>query len=174
VAADRSSAKESVVVDRRRFIAGSGAVGTRAVLGTTSACTAEAEGEAVSGTAPAAGHIRSATAITQVYGDGQKLIAVAVEYDTDITGSALSTSTFKVTGRTVTKVYANRTADLAEHGRDGRYVVVEMSPDDKAEAVRRSVTARRAEPSSPRRPPSPRPATSPPPPAPATPRAARS
>ncbi|WP_329253138.1 hypothetical protein OG223_25815 [Streptomyces sp. NBC_01478] len=153
------------MVDRRRFIAGSGAVGTLAVLGTTSACTAEAEGEAVSGTAPAAGHIRSATAITQVYGDGQKLVAVAVEYDTDITGSALSTSPFKVTGRT---------ADLAEHGRDGRYVVVEMSPDDKAEAVRRSGTARRAEPSSPRRPPSPRPATSPPPPAPATPRAARS
>jgi predicted peptidase len=126
------------VVDRRRFIVGSGAVGTLAVLGTTSACTAEAEGEAMSATTSAAGHIRGATAITQVYGDGQKLIAVAVEYDADITGSALSTSTFKVTGRTVTKVYANRTADLAERGgdgRDGRYVVVEMSPDDKAAAL---------------------------------------
>ncbi|WP_405992278.1 alpha/beta hydrolase-fold protein [Streptomyces sp. NBC_00986] len=124
------------MVDRRRFIVGSGAVGTLAVLGTTAACTAkEAEGEAVSETSSAAGHIRSATAITQVYGDGQKLIAVAVEYDTDITGSALSTSTFKVAGRTVTKVYANREPSLAAQGRNGRYVIVELSPDDKAAAL---------------------------------------
>ena len=123
------------MVDRRRFIVGSGAVGTLAVLGTTAACTSQAEGEAVSETAPASGHVRSATAITKVYGDGQKLIAVAVEYDTDVTGSALSTSTFKVTGRTVTKVYANREPDLAAHGRDGRYVIVEMSPTDKAAAL---------------------------------------
>ncbi|MDV9175664.1 alpha/beta hydrolase-fold protein [Streptomyces sp. W16] len=123
------------MVDRRRFIVGSGAVGALAVLGGTAGCTARAEGEAVSATAPAGGHVRGATAITKVYGDGQKLVAVAVEYDADITGSALSTSTFKVTGRTVTKVYANRSADLAERGRDGRYVIVEMSPDDKAAAL---------------------------------------
>ena len=124
------------MVDRRRFIVGSGAVGTLAVLGATAACTAKgAEGEAVSETTSATGHVRSATAITQVFGDGQKLIAVAVEYDTDITGSALSTSTFKVTGRTVTKVYPNRSADLAAHGRNGRYVIVELSPDDKAAAL---------------------------------------
>ncbi|MEW1830692.1 hypothetical protein [Streptomyces sp. NPDC088196] len=123
------------MVDRRRFIVGSGAVGTLAVLGTTAACTAQAEGEAVSETSSAAGHIRGATAITKVYGDGQKLIAVAVEYDTDITGSALSTSTFKVADRTVTKVYTNRTANLATEGGNGRYVIVEMSPDDKAAAL---------------------------------------
>ncbi|MEV0475618.1 hypothetical protein AB0I50_37900, partial [Streptomyces prunicolor] len=124
------------MVGRRRFIVGSGAVGTLAVLGTTAACTAkEAEGEVVSETMSATGHIRSATAITQVFGDGQKLIAVAVEYDSDITDSALSTSTFKVTDRTVTKVYPNRSADLAEHGRNGRYAIVELSPDDKAAAL---------------------------------------
>ncbi|XUL89637.1 hypothetical protein ACQ86D_25885 [Streptomyces galilaeus] len=123
------------MVDRRRFIVGSGAVGALAVLGGTAGCTARADGEAVSATAPAGGRVRGATAITKVYGDGQKLVAVAVEYDADITGSDLSTSTFKVTGRTVTKVYPNRSADLAERGRDGRYVIVEMSPDDKAAAL---------------------------------------
>ncbi|WP_427921132.1 hypothetical protein [Streptomyces sp. cg40] len=122
-------------MDRRRFIVGSGAASALALLGGTAGCTARAEGEAVSATAPADGHIRGATAITKVYGDGQKLIAVAVEYDADITGSALSTSTFKITGRTVTKVYANRSADLAERGRDGRHVIVELSPDDKAAAL---------------------------------------
>ncbi|MGH1554441.1 hypothetical protein ACRAWF_28325 [Streptomyces sp. L7] len=114
---------------------GSGAVGALAVLGGTAGCTARADGEAVSATAPAGGRVRGATAITKVYGDGQKLVAVAVEYDADITGSDLSTSTFKVTGRTVTKVYPNRSADLAERGRDGRYVIVEMSPDDKTAAL---------------------------------------
>ena len=38
-------------------------------------------------------HIKSATAITQVLGDGQKLTAVAVEFDQDIDNSKLSTST---------------------------------------------------------------------------------
>lgn len=79
--------------------------------------------------------MRSVTAITQVFGAGQKLVAVAVEYDRDIDGSMLSTSTFAVTDRTVTKVYANRTADLAQRGRAGRYVIVELSPDDTAAAL---------------------------------------
>lgn len=79
--------------------------------------------------------MRSVTAITQVFGSGQKLVAVAVEYDSDIDGSTLSTSTFAVTDRTVTKVYTNRTADLARRGRNGRYVIVELSPDDTAAAL---------------------------------------
>lgn len=82
-----------------------------------------------------AGHIRSATAITKVFGDGQKLIVVAVEYDQDVDTSTLSTSTFAVTDRTITKVYANRTTALAERGRDGHYVIVELSPDDTAAAL---------------------------------------
>ncbi|MFJ3422657.1 MULTISPECIES: hypothetical protein [unclassified Streptomyces] len=36
--------------------------------------------------------MKSATAITKVYGDGQKFIAVAVEYDTEIDTSTLSAS----------------------------------------------------------------------------------
>lgn len=79
--------------------------------------------------------MRSVTAITEVFGSGQKLVAVAVEYDRDIDGSTLSTSTFAVTDRTVTKVYANRTAGLARRGEDGRYVIVELSPDDTAAAL---------------------------------------
>ncbi|MFE2420603.1 hypothetical protein [Streptomyces hokutonensis] len=35
---------------------------------------------------------------------GQKLVAVAVEYGREIDGRTLSTSTFTVTDRTVTKV----------------------------------------------------------------------
>ena len=74
--------------------------------------------------------MKSATAITRVYGDGQKFIAVAVEYDTEIDTSKLSVSSFKVEGRTVTKVYANSRAAMADRGTDGKYVIVELSPDD--------------------------------------------
>lgn len=76
------------------------------------------------------GHMKSATAITEVYGEGQKFIAVAVEYDTEIDTSKLSASSFEVEGRTVTKVYANTAAATADQGTDGTYVIVELSPGD--------------------------------------------
>jgi predicted peptidase len=78
------------------------------------------------------GHIKGATAITRVYGAGQKFVAVAVEYDAEIDTSSLSKSSFEVAGRTVTKVYANTAAALADEGRYGKYVVVELSPDDES------------------------------------------
>ncbi|MEU6256740.1 alpha/beta hydrolase-fold protein [Streptomyces sp. NPDC047043] len=116
------------MVTRRTLIAGSAGIGTAAVLGGGAVAAASGSDDSASRT----GHITAATAITKVYGEGQKLIAVAVEYDHDIADSSLSSSAFAVADRTVTKVYANRSAGLAERGRDGRYVIVELSPDDKA------------------------------------------
>ncbi|MFG3028719.1 alpha/beta hydrolase-fold protein [Streptomyces sp. NPDC048253] len=118
-------------MERRTFIAGSAIAGAMAVVGGV-AYGAAAEPE---GTRSSTERVRGVTAITKVFGDGQKLIAVAVEYDQAIDSSSLSASTFAVTDRTVTKVYANRTADLAERGRDGRYVIVELSADDEAAAL---------------------------------------
>ncbi|MFJ2813246.1 alpha/beta hydrolase-fold protein [Streptomyces sp. NPDC091279] len=116
---------------RRTFIAGATTAGSLAALGGVAyAATTEPRGAVTK-----AGHVRGATAITGVFGDGQKLVAVAVEYDQDIAGSSLSTSTFAVTGRTVTKVYANTTTAVAAQGRDGRYVIVELSPDDTSAAL---------------------------------------
>lgn len=119
-------------MDRRTFMAGSATAtaGALAVFGSATPSSAEEARDGLGGD-----HVRSVTAITQVFGAGQKLVAVAVEYDRDIDGSMLSTSTFAVTDRTVTKVYANRTADLAQRGRAGRYVIVELSPDDTAAAL---------------------------------------
>jgi predicted peptidase len=79
--------------------------------------------------------VKSATAITQVFGDGQKLTAVAVEFDHDIDGSTLSSSSFSVSGRTITKVYANTTATTADSGRNGKYVIVELALDDPTAAL---------------------------------------
>ncbi|WP_247196375.1 alpha/beta hydrolase-fold protein [Streptomyces sp. GESEQ-35] len=120
-------------MDRRTFMAGS-ATATAGALAVFGGATPSSADEAA-GAGSGGDHVRSVTAITQVFGSGQKLVAVAVEYDTDIDGSTLSTSTFTVTDRTVTKVYANRTAGLTQRGRHGRYVIVELSPDDTAAAL---------------------------------------
>ena len=126
-------------MDRRRFMAGTATAtaGALAVFGSATPSSArEADEASGTGSADAGGdHVKGLTAITQVFGAGQKLVAVAVEYDRDIDGRTLSTSTFTVTDRTVTKVYTNRTADLTERSRDGRYVIVELSPDDTAAAL---------------------------------------
>lgn len=82
-----------------------------------------------------AGQGRSAVAITQVFGDGQKLTAVAVEYDQPIDGARLTKATFTVEGRTVTRVYASASPDIADGATGGRYAIVELSPADPDAAL---------------------------------------
>ena len=96
-----------------------------------------------------ADHIKSVTAITQVFGEGQKFVAVAVEYDRDINGAMLSTASFSVDQRTVTKVYSNTDAALAKQSKNGRYVIVELSRDDPDAALyilnRREIIRKKAQ-----------------------------
>lgn len=110
------------MLSRREFLAASLSVGVALVLGPSARANA----------APGADHVKSATAITQVFGNGQRLTAVVLEYDQDIDTSKLSTASFAVDGRTVTHVYANTEPSLAPQGTNGRYVIVELSPDDPA------------------------------------------
>ena len=72
-------------------------------------------------------HIKSATAMTEVFGDGQKISAVAMEYDKDIDNSKLTTSDYTVNGKIITKVYANTEAAKASKGSNGKYVIIELS-----------------------------------------------
>ena len=75
-------------------------------------------------------HIKSVTAVTEVFGDGQKVTTAAVEFDKDIKNSSLSPDDFSVEGRTITKIYANRSAEKSANRTDGRFVVIELSPAD--------------------------------------------
>ena len=115
---------------RRAFIAGSAGTGVLAALGAAPAAAA-----AVHGGESTPKYVRSVTAITQVFGTGQKLTAVAVEYDRDIDGSKLSKSTYKVAKRTITKVYTSCKPDISAADRRGRYVIVELSPSDATAAL---------------------------------------
>ncbi|QDR82686.1 PHB depolymerase family esterase [Sporomusa termitida] len=80
---------------------------------------------------PDGSHIKSVTAITEVFGDGQKLIAAAVEYDKEIDNAKLTAAAFSVAGRSITKAYVNNAAAKALQGKNGRYVILELSEADK-------------------------------------------
>ncbi|WP_206184889.1 PHB depolymerase family esterase [Thermoactinospora rubra] len=87
------------------------------------------------GGATGAGPIKSATAITEVFGNGMRIVAVAVEYDKDIDDTKLARSAFTVRGRTVVEVRANTSAATAQKGRNGKYVIVTLSPDDSGTSL---------------------------------------
>lgn len=76
--------------------------------------------------------IRSATAVTEVFGDGQKLTAIILEYRRPVRTSGLATSSFAVPSRTILRVYATNRPQLMATGRDGRYVVLQLDPSDEA------------------------------------------
>jgi predicted peptidase len=84
----------------------------------------------------AAGPVKSATAVARVFGEGQKLIAVALEYAEPVNGAKLSSAGWKVEGRTVTGVYASSSSDPADRAANGRFVIVELSPKDPGALLR--------------------------------------
>ena len=77
-------------------------------------------------------YILGATAITEVFGDGQRLVAVAVKHDRPVDPDALDPALYAVEDRTITRVYASASSEPAAEGTDGPYVIVELSPDDEA------------------------------------------
>ena len=75
-------------------------------------------------------HIKCCSAITEVFGGGQQVTAVAVEYDQNIDNAKLSQSSFSVKGRSVTRVYASTTASKASKGTNGRFVIIELQKQE--------------------------------------------
>lgn len=82
-----------------------------------------------------AGHIKSVTAITEVFGDGQKITAAAVEFDSDLPAAGISKSAFSVEGRTITNVYANNCAAKTSQSINGKYAIIELSSSDKNASI---------------------------------------
>lgn len=82
----------------------------------------------------------TATAITQVFGDGIKLMAVALEYPQEISASSLNAKDFSVAGRTVEKVYPAQSAALMP-SEQGRFVIVQLSENDTGTSLQEDVIA---------------------------------
>ncbi|RWR07926.1 peptidase [Paenirhodobacter populi] len=76
------------------------------------------------------GHAKSVTAITEVFGDGVRLTAVAIEYNGTVKGEALSAGSFAVESRTVTGAFTSTSADPADRAAEGPFVIVTLSPED--------------------------------------------
>lgn len=75
------------------------------------------------------GHVKSATAISRVLGDGRKVATVVLEYDAPISNESLSVNSFQVKGKEVTRIYANTRPETAAQGTDGNYVVIEVKAE---------------------------------------------
>ena len=80
--------------------------------------------------------VRKVYTVNHIYGDGQKVSNVIVEYNTAISADSLTLDTFEVKDRTITAVHTNDECDVTEENTDGNYVVLDLeiqSPllDDK-------------------------------------------
>jgi predicted peptidase len=112
------------VKSRRAILAGAVGVGALGLFGTRLLAVA----------LPA--HVKGATAITEVFGDGIRVTAIAIEYDRPVVAAKLSPASFKVEGRTVTRAFAAGSTDPARTAPIGRFVIVELSPEDPGTALR--------------------------------------
>ncbi|HHT0305685.1 TPA: prolyl oligopeptidase family serine peptidase [Raoultella planticola] len=67
----------------------------------------------------------NATAITQIFGDGVRLIAVAVEFEKPINKEDLSTTDFNVKDYHIDKIFISESTDLVE-AKSGKFVILEL------------------------------------------------
>ncbi len=74
--------------------------------------------------------ILSVTAVAEVFPEGQKITAAILEFDQDIDTEKLATAFFSVKDRTVTKIYANTGPARAAQGKNGKYIILELSLED--------------------------------------------
>jgi len=72
-----------------------------------------------------------AVAVTEVFGDGLRFVAVAITYPVVIKAADLKSDDFAVGGRSVTAVYPASSEDPASRAEHGKVVIVALSPDDK-------------------------------------------
>lgn len=87
------------------------------------------DSSAVESNAIAVDHIVNTTVITNVYGDGQKVEAVAVEYDIAIDSSSISPEDFEIEGYVITDVYTNSINEIPEKDENGAYIILKVSTD---------------------------------------------
>lgn len=104
--------------------ASSAAASTEAKAGTTEA--AETLSGAVTGTDS---HVVGTTVITQVYGDGQKVAAVAVQYDSNIDSSSVSADDYSIENYTIESAFVSDSAAITDANTEGSYVILNVSTD---------------------------------------------
>jgi predicted peptidase len=85
-----------------------------------------------------------AAAVTEVFGEGEKLTGVILEYRDEIDGSQLTSNSFAVAGRTVMGAHTCTTGHPADRAAAGRFVAITLSPADADAGLREQSPARPA------------------------------
>ncbi|WP_341486008.1 hypothetical protein [Thioclava sp. GXIMD4215] len=73
-----------------------------------------------------------AIAITKVYGDGLRFVAIALEYPQSLSADMIKASDFSVEGRNITDVFPATAADPDSRSQSGKFLIIALSPDDAA------------------------------------------
>lgn len=80
--------------------------------------------------------IRSVTSVTEVFGTGQQITHIIVEFNERVVNSQLTKNTFTVSDRTVEKIYSNTRPERTDIVKDGRFVIIELNPKDSGASLR--------------------------------------
>ena len=80
--------------------------------------------------------IRNVTSVTEVFGTGQQITHIILEFNEKVVNSQLTKNTFTVSDRTVEKIYSNDRPERTDIVKDGRYVIIELNPKDNGASLR--------------------------------------
>jgi len=109
---------------RRQFLVMTAGVGVALTMRVPAMAAADS-------TSAATMTFQKSTAITEVFGEGIRLVGIAVQYNQLIESTELSPEDFSVENRTITDVFTSTSADPADKNPTGAYVIIMLSPDDK-------------------------------------------
>ena len=80
--------------------------------------------------------IRNVTSVTEVFGTGQQVTHIILEFNEKVVNSQLTKNTFTVSDRTVEKIYSNTRPEKTDIVKDGRFVIIELNPKDSGASLR--------------------------------------
>ena len=76
--------------------------------------------------------LQRVTAITSVYGDGEKVAAAILEYPQDIEPDEVNVADFSATGKEIAKAYVNNQPQTSNTSRLERYIILEFAHQNSA------------------------------------------
>ena len=74
------------------------------------------------------------TTITEVFGDGQKASAVALEYPAEIDASSLAVEDYEIEGKTIAGIFTNSEAGITDSDIPGNYVILKLAYENSESA----------------------------------------
>lgn len=95
----------------------------------------DAGGPAVNRSVFATGAIVGVTAVTQVFGRGQKVTAAIVELAVPLSASSVTAASFRVDDRRILAARVVASPDLDAPAAEGRFVILSLDPSDDAAVV---------------------------------------